>query len=175
MINDDEEEGRTYPGVYRGRVISNADPLGKGRVTAQCPDVHGLLPTTWAMPCVPMTGLQSGVYLVPPLNAGVWIMFEEGDINHPIWMGCWWDGREEVPALAQASVPPHHAIVLQASPPPRQLSLSIDNKTGILLTGPNGATISISDVGITINNGKGAIIDMVGKSVIINQGALVVT
>ena len=35
--------------------------------------------------------------------------------------------------------------------------------------------ISISDVGITINNGKGAIIDMVGKAVVVNQGALVVT
>ena len=166
-----EDEGRKYPGVYRGRVINNQDPLSKGRVTAQCPDVHGLLPTTWAMPCVPITGLQSGTYFVPPLNAGVWIMFEEGDINHPIWMGCWWDGREEVPALAQASAP-LHAIVLQT---PRQLSISLDDKTGILIRGPGGAMISISDVGITINNGKGAIIDMVGKAVVVNQGALVVT
>jgi Type VI secretion system/phage-baseplate injector OB domain len=85
---NDDDEGPKFPGVYRGRVINNQDPLGKGRVTAQCPDVHGLLPTTWAMPCAPMTGLQSGIYIVPPLNAGVWIMFEEGDINHPIWIGC---------------------------------------------------------------------------------------
>jgi hypothetical protein len=170
MINDDDEEGRTYPGVYRGRVISNADPLGKGRVTAQCPDVHGLLPTTWAMPCVPMTGLQSGVYLVPPLHAGVWIMFEEGDINHPIWMGCWWDGREEVPALAQASVPPNHAIVLQTV---KGYSISISDTMGIMLKSPGGASIILTDSGLTITAGKAAI-KMQGVPVSINGKALVI-
>jgi hypothetical protein len=101
-------------------------------------------------------------------------MFENGNINHPIWMGCWWDGREEVPALAQASVPPNHAIVLQASPPPRQLSISIDNKTGILLKGPGKSMISMSDTEMTITNGA-ATITLLGNSVSINGKALVVT
>jgi uncharacterized protein involved in type VI secretion and phage assembly len=29
-----------------------------------------------------------GVYMVPPIGAGVWIEFENGDPDHPIWTGC---------------------------------------------------------------------------------------
>jgi hypothetical protein len=167
-----EDDGKKYGGVYRGSVINNQDPLGKGRLCANVPDVHGLLPTTWAMPCLPMSGLQSGTFMVPPLFAGVWVMFEDGDINHPIWMGCWWDGREEVPALAQASVPPQ-AIVLQ-TPLPRQFSISI-SETGILLKGPGGAVIAMTDAGITLSNAKGATIDLVGPAVAVNSNSLIVT
>ena len=45
---------------------------------------------------------------------------------------------------------------------------------GILITTTTGAMISVSDVGIVISNGKGAIINMVGPSVDVNAGALTV-
>ena len=45
---------------------------------------------------------------------------------------------------------------------------------GILIQTTTGAMISVSDVGIIISNGKGAIINMVGPSVDINVGALTV-
>lgn len=28
-------------------------------------------------------------FVVPPVNKPVWIMFEGGNINHPVWMGTW--------------------------------------------------------------------------------------
>ena len=46
---------------------------------------------------------------------------------------------------------------------------------GIVLRSPTGATIVVNDTGIYINNGKGASIDLVGPSVMINKIALVVT
>jgi hypothetical protein len=44
----------------------------------------------------------------------------------------------------------------------------------VVLRSTNGASISINDSGITIQNGKGASIALVGPTVTINQGALVV-
>jgi hypothetical protein len=38
-----------------------------------------------------------------------------------------------------------------------------------------GAMIMVNDVGITISNGKGAMIVMTGPTVTINSGALVIT
>jgi hypothetical protein len=45
---------------------------------------------------------------------------------------------------------------------------------GILIQTTSGATISVSDVGIVITNGKGAIINLTGPTVDINAGALTV-
>jgi hypothetical protein len=46
---------------------------------------------------------------------------------------------------------------------------------GILLKSTTGAMISISDLGSTISNGKGAVITMTGPTVDINRGALTIT
>jgi hypothetical protein len=46
---------------------------------------------------------------------------------------------------------------------------------GILLKTTTGAFISVNDLGITISNGKGAIITMLGPTVDINATALTIT
>ena len=46
---------------------------------------------------------------------------------------------------------------------------------GIALQSSSGATISISDTGIVIDNGQGAMIELTGPSVTVNDGALMVT
>jgi hypothetical protein len=45
---------------------------------------------------------------------------------------------------------------------------------GILIQTTTGAMISVSDVGIIISNGKGAVINMTGPTVDVNLGALTV-
>jgi uncharacterized protein involved in type VI secretion and phage assembly len=51
---------------------------------------------TWAEPCTPYAGPKLGWYAMPPIGANVWIEFEGGDANYPIWAGCFW-GADEVP------------------------------------------------------------------------------
>lgn len=51
---------KRYYGKYRGLVIENLDPEQLGRVMLQCPDVLGETPSSWAMPCVPVAGIQAG-------------------------------------------------------------------------------------------------------------------
>ena len=63
--------GRKYYGKYRGVVLNNVDPLLEGRLLVQVPDVAGLAPTTWAMPCVPIAGIQNGMVAIPIIGSGV--------------------------------------------------------------------------------------------------------
>ncbi|HEV7886645.1 MAG TPA: phage baseplate assembly protein V [Acidimicrobiales bacterium] len=164
-----------FYGKYRATVLNNIDPMGIGRVQCFVPDVAAVLPSTWCMPCVPITGIQSGVHVVPGLGSGVWIEFEQGDPDYPIWVGGFWGSRADVPALAQAGVPGSPSIVLQTQ---TQNTLMISDAPGpaggILIKARSGAFISVSDTGIIIQNGQGASLVLQGPQVIVNLGALVV-
>jgi len=166
---------KKYLGKYRGMVINNLDPMQMGRLMVQVPDISGLIPSTWAMPCFPVTGKQMGVWVLPLIGSGVWVEFEQGDPDYPIWVGCFPGSAADVPALALTGNPISPSIVLQTS---LQNTLMISDMAGptggILLKTTTGAMISINDVGITISNGKGAIITMTGPTVDVNGGALTI-
>ena len=164
-----------YFGKYRGTVANNVDPMQMGRIQAIVPDVTALVPTSWALPCVPMTGPQAGQFILPPVGAAVWIEFEQGNPDYPIWTGGFWGSAAEVPALALAAPPGVQPIVLQTIGQNTLMISDVPGPTGgILLKTSAGAMISISTIGITISNGQGATIVLAGPSVTINQGALAV-
>lgn len=167
---------KKFYGKYRGTVLNNIDPLQTGRLTCMVPDVLGVVPSSWAMPCFPAAGIQSGVWTVPAVGAGVWVEFEQGDPDYPIWSGCWFGSAAEVPALALAAPPGAPNIVLQTSGQNTLMLSDLPGPSGgILIKSTTGALISVNDIGITISNGKGATIVMAGPTVAINQTALVVT
>ncbi len=103
-----------YYGIYRGVCFDNADPEKLGRIRARVPDVLGMQPTEWALPCRPpgwkrgvvkshsftddnngtgSTGsstetlVHEAVDLVPRIGEGVWLMFEGGDADKAVWCG----------------------------------------------------------------------------------------
>ena len=156
-------------------VTNNIDPLHIGRIMASVPDVANSIPTSWAMPCVPITGRQMGTYLLPQIGTGVWIEFEQGDPDYPIWSGCFWGSAAEVPAIANLGNPVNPSIVLQTTQQNMIVISDAPGPTGgIMLKTVTGAMILINDVGITISNGKGATILMTGPNVTVNNGALMV-
>ena len=170
----------TFYGKYRGTVINNVDPEMRGRLMLSVPDVLGLIPSSWAEPCVPLagpTGPPMGVYLVPPIGAGVWVEFEHGDPSYPIWAGCRWGAQSDIPTMAKAGNPADPNIVIQSL---LQHMIMVSDMPptpatgGIILKSTTGAMIVVNDSGIYISNGKGASIMMVGNAVTINNGALVV-
>jgi hypothetical protein len=170
---------RKFFGKYRGTVVMNIDPMQIGRVMVMVPDVGTPVPGSWAMPCVPAAGIQSGVFVVPPIGSGVWVEFERGDPDHPIWVGGFWGLAAEVPALALVppAIPPGQNIVLQT---PLQNTLLISDAPpspitgGIILKSTTAAMIVVNDLGIFINNGKGAVISMLGPVIDVNIGALTI-
>lgn len=164
-----------FYGKYRGMVLNNVDPLQTGRLQVQVPDVAGLIPVTWAMPCAPIAGIQNGMFALPIIGSGVWVEFEQGDPEFPIWVGCFWGSAAEVPTLALLTPPVTPAITFQT---PLQNGITISDMPGptggIMIKTTTGASLIVNDTGIYLNNGKGALLTMVGPSVDINAGALTV-
>ncbi|HJP66972.1 MAG TPA: phage baseplate assembly protein V [Actinomycetota bacterium] len=165
-----------FLGKYRGTVVNNVDPMQIGRIQVIVPDVSNVMLSTWAMPCLPWAGLQTGVFTVPPLGAGVWVEFEQGDPDYPIWVGGFWGSAAEVPALSHLVPPVVPGITLQTTLMNGIVVSDVPGPTGgIMLKSTTGATLIVNDTGIYIQNGKGASIVMVGPTVTVNAGALVIT
>ncbi len=164
-----------FLGKYRATVVNNVDPMQIGRIQVIAPDVSNVMLSSWAMPCVPVAGIQMGVFTVPVIGSGVWVEFEHGDPDYPIWVGGFWGSAAEVPALARLVPPAVPGITMQTT---LQNGLTVNDVPGptggIMLKSATGATIIVNDTGIYIQNGKGASIVMVGPSVTVNNGALVV-
>lgn len=177
-MSDAETKTKAFYGKYRGTVFNNLDPEFRGRIIAMVPDVLGLVPTTWCEACVPLagpTGAPMGAYMVPPIGAGVWIEFENGDPSYPIFAGCRYGSPADPSPLAKAGLPVSPSIVLQTA---AQNSISISDLPGptggIMLKSTTGATLIVNDTGIYIQNGKGAMLTMVGPTITVNNGALTI-
>src|SRR5690242_16334218 len=92
-------QGPPFYGKYRGVVTDNADPLMLGRVRAKVQDVLGDNESGWALPSSPYAGDGVGLFLIPPKDALVWVEFEHGDPDYPIWSGCFWS-EGHIPTLS---------------------------------------------------------------------------
>lgn len=95
---------RRFWGKYRGKVATNKDPLHLGRIQVTVPAIFGEGRLSWALPCTPYAGKNVGLFMIPPLDANVWVEFEGGDPDYPIWSGCFW-GQNELPQNARVEDP----------------------------------------------------------------------
>jgi uncharacterized protein involved in type VI secretion and phage assembly len=164
-----------FYGKYRGTVKINIDPQQRGRLRLLVPDVTGENLSSWALPCAPVAGRQNGMVALPVIGSQVWVEFEHGDSDYPIWVGGFW-GEGEVPPLALSTPPGIAAITMQTE---HQHGLTISDVPGsgggIMLKSASGATLIVNDSGISLDNGKGATITLKGSTVSINGDALEVT
>jgi hypothetical protein len=181
MSSDTAASKKKYFGKYRGTVFNNVDVEQKGRIQAMVPDVLGMIPTTFALPCLPLTGIegvQSGTYFLPAIGANVWMEFEHGDVNYPIWSGCFWGSQSQIPVVALAGTPETAPIVMQTVGQ-NTLWIGGDPATGITIScgpaiTPTSPQIKITQAGIVITDGKGGSIMVSLGAVSINNGALLV-
>jgi uncharacterized protein involved in type VI secretion and phage assembly len=158
----------TYFAKYRGKVTNNVDPLGTGRIQVSVPAVLGAGSLSWAVPCVPFAGPNVGFFMVPPLGANVWVEFEGGDPDYPIWSGCFW-GQDPMPA--RPALEAMHVIKTNTA------TITINDLPGaggVTIELSSGAKVSLTATSVEITNGQ-ASIALTGPNVSINQGALEVT
>ena len=167
-------ETRFY-GKYRATVVDNADPRRMARLVLRVPDVLAGTATPWALPCLPVTGPTRGVFVLPAVGADVWAEFEQGDPAYPIWVGGYWTSGDALPPAALG--PPTFQNILLQTAAGNYVLLSDEPgpQGGIVLRGASGATITVNQTGIRIDNGAGATISLTGPTVDVNTGALSVT
>jgi hypothetical protein len=157
-------------GKYRGVVENNIDPMVQGRIQVSVPQVLGQGKLSWAMPCVPMAGPQMGVFAIPPKGANVWVEFEAGDANMPIWSGCFW-GTGEFPTTPP--VPPGMSIAFIKTKLATLTLSDLPGVGGVTLEFSPTYKIAMTATGIEITNGQGATIALgPGPKVSVNNGAL---
>lgn len=158
----------TYYGKYRGKVTDNTDPMVSGRVQVSVPGVLGTA-TAWAMPCTPFAGSGVGFYAIPPVGADVWVEFEGGNPEAPIWAGGFW----QIGDLDPTAAVPQNAF-LKTSTATLMLSDLPGPLGGITISTNDGKKITVNALGIEITDGTWSI-KVSPASVSINDGALEVT
>jgi len=166
QVNSHSSQPGRYFGKYRGQVENNLDPMMQGRVQVSCAAVLGDGQMSWAMPCSPYGGSGVGFFMIPPVGANVWVEFEGGDINYPIWSGCFWGVGEAPasPAVPQMKVIKTDTATITLNDLPGAGGITIETATGM--------KIVFSITGIEINNGMGGSIKMTGPQISVNDGAL---
>ena len=142
--------------------------MQQGRLQVSAPSVLGTGQLSWAMPCVPFAGSGVGFFAIPPVGANVWVEFEGGDPNFPIWSGCFWGVGEvpDLPAVEQMKVwktdsitltlsdlPGIGGVTLEVNPPavPMPMKLVFDVSGIELSTG--ASSVKLTPVSVSVNNG----------------------
>lgn len=137
-----------YYGKYQGVVVDNRDDGHRGRLTVRVDSVLGAAPVL-ARPCLP-----PGHFFVPDVGTTIWVEFEAGDPDAPIWSGVWYP-EPAVPPEAKVS-PPTHRVVHTKSGHLVDLSDEADNER-ILIRHSSDSFISIAaDGSVTVSNQKGS-------------------
>ena len=174
----EEVRSKRY-GKYRGFVVDNADPEKRARVRLRVPSVLGDTVTGWALPCLPFGGLaEQGLFLVPEVDAQVWVEFEEGDISYPVWTGTFWQAAGDPPPEAALDepttrllqTPSGHRLQFDDEPGeerfllhhPSEAEIEIDPDGTIALTDANGAKVTLdADAGeLTVEDANGNVMTM---------------
>jgi uncharacterized protein involved in type VI secretion and phage assembly len=157
-------------GKYRGKVTDTQDPMMLGRVKAEVPDVLGDVESGWATPCAPFGGSGMGFFALPKEGAGVWIEFEHGDPEYPVWVGCWFGSAADVPS--EVNSPPYKKVLLKTEGGHKITLDDTSGVGGITFETSGGQKISLTSQSIEIDNGSGGKITLSGAQVSVNDGAL---
>jgi uncharacterized protein involved in type VI secretion and phage assembly len=179
-------QNRTFYGKYRGVVTDINDPLKMGRIQARVPDVLGTDVSSWALPSVPFAGDGMGFYGLPKVGAGVWIEFEQGDPDYPIWSGCWWGDASQLPDDVKSE--PYKRVAIVTSNGQKiilddsqtgEITIQtqggqkmVMNSTSIKIDFGSGVTLEMSTASIKMNDGAAATVELSGPKVSVNNGAL---
>lgn len=176
-------ELRVY-GKHRGTVVDNADPERLGRLKVLVPDVLGPeVVTGWALPCVPYGGAaDEGFLFIPDVGAGVWVEFENGDTEFPIWVGTFWSkpgGESEVPkpndpdGTEQGAVqdPPTRKIIKTKAGHTLQFEDADGSEMVTLVEAEHDHVVTLDADGIKLTDGtSGHEIVLDGSGIVITDG-----
>jgi hypothetical protein len=164
MNEDGQTGGPPYWGKYRGKVLDNADPLNLGRIVASVPGVHAEFPSGWAMPCLPFGGTNMGFVAPPAIGANVWIEYEQGNPDRPIWSGCFMSPTD-IPPIVLA--PPYVKVLIQTLMGQSVILDDTPGVGGITLKTVTGEMFMMSALGITMQTAAGDMLSITPEAIIL--------
>jgi hypothetical protein len=134
------------------------------------------------MPCSPYAGKGIGLFTIPPVGTNVWVEFEGGDPDYPIWSGCFW-GNNELPDEAKVAKPDEMIVFKAFATGGKGITVKMGSSGSV-----KGLTIEVEQpvvsqplklvfdsTGIEISAGSLGTIKASASSVKINDSALEVT
>lgn len=180
-------------GKYRGKVSANVDPLHLGRIQVEVPAIFGDDRLAWALPCTPYAGSDVGFFAIPPVATNIWVEFEQGDPDYPIWSGCFW-GENQLPQNARVDEPvevqvfrvagitmtwsnlgDNKGVTLEVQNPvvDRPLKM-VFNADGIELNNNDETTIKIQADTIELKNRTSSTVTITADSIELKESAITV-
>jgi uncharacterized protein involved in type VI secretion and phage assembly len=163
-----------YYGKYRAFVVDNADPEDRGRLKLKVPSVLGDdVGSGWALPCAPYGGSADlGFFFVPEVDAGVWVEFEAGNLDYPVWVGTYWGKPSAKSEAPKPNTPDGDEEGSVQNPPTRKIiktlkghTIQFEDADGeemiLIVENTNKHVVTLNTDGIKITDGKnGNIIEM---------------
>lgn len=138
-----------YYSIYKGQVAANDDPENRGRLQLKCPTVWGKnIHEKWALSKGMFSGKGIGFYAMPNIGDPVWVSFEMGNPDFPVWEYGWYP-RNYAPSEANNQV----SVFMTSS---GNTIISDDKKETITIRRKDGRLIEVSNNGISLGSAGGS-------------------
>jgi len=157
-----ERAGRSLYGKYRGIVTDVDDPENQCRIRVRVAALDDLV-IGWALPAAPFAGDGEGFVMLPSVGAGVWVEFEAGHVDAPIWSGGWW-------ARGQRPDPQGSGVRVIVSRTGHKLVLD-DDAGEVRITHGSGPEIKLTGSEITLTVGA-CQITIASDNISLNNGLI---
>ena len=146
IYNGFEYFGKYYS-KYRAFVVSNEDPLHYNRIKVEVPGIMGLN-ELWVYGTNQFSGKGYGAQILPQVGEVVWIEFEQGNPNKPIWSHGHF-GEGDIPKELQ------NPKIFWFKTPKGLLAEMDDDKDEIRLTDLFNNKVVMNEAGISLVLGDG--------------------
>ena len=145
-----EHFGRYYS-KYRAFVYSNEDPEGLSRLRLVIPGISDQPRQDWAFPANQFSGPSYGAHVIPPEGSMVWVEFEQGDPEEPIWSYGHF-GERDVDSMDPRLLKTDN---FWFGTPGGYLIEADDDSEELRITDPFGSRIYLNKSGFSVGTAKG--------------------
>jgi hypothetical protein len=162
-----------YYGSYRAEVVGNEDPdrsgqpdpYGRLKIVIPAVDGNSRLTQRMAWPRTPVAGPGYGFKSLPPVGGYVWVEFERGRVDLPIWTGGWF-AKDDLPDDLKPTdahgwfTPGGHQILMDEQDGAEFIRIKhkdgstlieMDSQGNIFITNASGKKVHIGDGADTAN------------------------